>query len=146
MSDPNLHIAEVDIQTDSDAVGVLRILRASLDGTTFSKRLKEAVKAGFKMITAQKDGAAMGVLGYRILYDVCWGKTFYIDDLVTTPELRSTGVGTALLNHAKKLSIELECDHIRLCSGKIRHDAHRFYEANGFEFFSHQFVHPLKKG
>lgn len=146
MIDEKLVIVEVDMTADIDVVSVLRILRAIPDDDIFSSPLNQAVNAGFKMISAKKNDDTPGMMVYRIVHDVCLGKRFFIDHLVTKPEQRGLGIGTKLLEFVKALSKELECNHMRLCSGHARHDAHRLYEANDFECFSHKFVLQLSVG
>jgi len=126
------------------AVPLLSELRNTLDPDTFAKRLTAAVEAGYQIMIAEQDGVVVGVLGYRIALDLCWGSTFYIDDLNVDPTLRSSGVGAQLLTAAKSAAREAGCDHIRLCSGLTRTDAHRFYEAQGMQGFSKQFVFKVE--
>ncbi|WP_424933483.1 GNAT family N-acetyltransferase [Amaricoccus macauensis] len=123
----------------AEAAPLLRILRSTLDEAKFTERLARAEAQGYRVLAAWDGEAMIGALGYRISDDLCWGRTFYIDDLVVSPKLRGGGIGRDLLAEAQRLAAD-GCDHIRLCSGLSRHDAHRFYKANGFEGFSLQFV------
>ncbi|MCF2872974.1 GNAT family N-acetyltransferase [Octadecabacter sp. G9-8] len=131
---PDLHRAEA----------LLRTLRPALDDDTYSARLKQAVAHGYTVLGVENGDTLLAVLGYRITFDLCWGKTLYVDDLVVDPALRGGGHGGALLSAAKAIAQDAHCDHIRLCSGLNRHDAHRFYETHGLSGFSKQFILPLK--
>ncbi|WP_425093385.1 GNAT family N-acetyltransferase [Tropicimonas sp. S265A] len=122
----------------AEAAPLLRILRDKLDTPTFEARLTAAVAQGYKVVAAFDGHQMIGALGYRITSDLCWGRTLYIDDLVVDPGARGKGTGRRLLEEAHSLA--KGCDTMRLCSGLSRHDAHRFYEANGFDRFSLQFV------
>lgn len=122
---------------------ILKVLRNTIAGNLFDHRLACALANGYRVL-ATEDGTAC--FGYHIAHDVYWGKTLYIDDLVVRPDLRSSGIGKALLERAKVEARTLGCDHIRLCSGLNREDAHRFYEANEINRTSIQFAHSLKKG
>lgn len=122
---------------------VLRELRASLDDATFTARFMAATEAGYQLIVAQDDDAVVGALGHRLVHDLCWGKTLYIDDLVITESRRGSGIGSALLDAALKRAQSLGCDHLRLCSGLTRAHTHRFYEAHGMAGSSKQFVLAL---
>jgi len=126
------------------AEDLLRTLRATLDDATYTSRLKNAVANGYCILGLEDDGAMVGALGYRITFDLCWGKSLCVDDLVVAPDLRGGGHGGALLAAAKAIAQDAQCDHMRLCSGLTRLDAHRFYETNGFGGFSKQFVLALK--
>ena len=128
------------------AMPVLRVLRNGLDDAIFAARFADAVQAGYRAMLAMDDARAVGCLGYRITCDVFWGKTLFVDDLVVLPGLRGKGIGAQLLEAAKARACELSCDHIRLCSGLDRVEAHRFYERNGLKRTSLQFVHAVEKG
>lgn len=115
---------------------ILKVLRNTLDTNLFERRLARALENGYRAFVT-KDASAC--LGYHIMQDVYWGKTFYIDDLVVLPNLSGSGIGAVLLERARVEARALDCDHIRLCSGLSREDADRFYEKNGFERTSLQF-------
>ncbi|MGB7316651.1 MAG: GNAT family N-acetyltransferase [Planktotalea sp.] len=125
------------------ALPVLRELRDSLDDAAFNTRLKAAIDAGYQLIAAFDGDAVVGALGYRLVHDICWGQTLYVDDLVITESRRGSGIGGALMDAVLKAAQDLGCDHLRLCSGLARADAHRFYEAHGMAAFSKQFVLAL---
>jgi len=136
-----------DIDDFELAIPLLVDLRSSLTKAIFMARLSAAIKHGYRVLGAsQNNDDLVGVLGYRITRDICWGCTLYIDDLNVAPDARGSGIGKALLDAAKARAAELNCDHIRLCSGLTRTDAHRFYEANDLQGFSKQFVLSLKEG
>jgi len=128
---------------DIDTIApLLRILRDGLADDVFHARLERALVGGYRVLIA----ADQACLGYRITHDVFWGKTLFIDDLVVRPDMRSSGIGNALLNAAKAEARAHGCDHIRLCSGLTREQAHRFYEQNGFARTSLQFCYTLTDG
>jgi GNAT superfamily N-acetyltransferase len=47
-------------------------------------------------------------------------------------DLRSHGIGAKLLAAAEELARREGCYRVQLTSRKVREDAHRFYEAQGF--------------
>ncbi len=61
-------------------------------------------------------------------------------------DLRSRGIGAALLAHAERLARAAGCYRIQLTSRHVRVDAHRFYEANGFTPTSQGFKKLLRDG
>ncbi|WP_298432348.1 GNAT family N-acetyltransferase [uncultured Jannaschia sp.] len=127
------------------AAAVLRTLRHSLPQEVFDRRLAAARDDGYVVLEAHDGDLILGVLGYRIVVDVCWGRTLFVDDLVVAQIARGQGIGGALLGEAKARAQALRCDHLRLCSGLDRRDAHRFYEAHGLSRSSFQFVLALSK-
>ena len=127
------------VEDPRQAADLLRILRNKLDDAEFDRRLARAVAQGYRVLAAYNDDRMVGALGYRLTDDLCWGRTFYIDDLVVHPDDRNGGVGAALVATAREIAAK-DCDIVRLCSGLTRESAHRFYEANGLDRFSLQFV------
>ena len=127
------------LEAATEAAPLLRQLRSTLDDATFATRLSRAVAQGYRVLGAfDATDALLGALGYRVNEDLHWGRTFYLDDLVVDAEARGQGIGAALLAQARVLATQ-ECDHIRLCSGLNRTDAHRFYERAGLRPTSLQF-------
>ena len=128
------------LEKAADAAPLLRQLRSALDDATFAMRLARAVTQSYRVLGAQDaSGVLIGALRYRISDDLCWGRTLYIDDLIVDPTHRRAGIGQALMSAARETA-QQSCDHIRLCSGLSRADAHRFYEVQGLACFSFQFV------
>ncbi|MBT0959344.1 GNAT family N-acetyltransferase [Alphaproteobacteria bacterium KMM 3653] len=125
---------------------LLRVLRDGLEASLFEARLTRAIAGGYHALVARGDGGVLGCLGYRLCDDICWGRTFYVDDLVVLPQARGSGVGGALWDAAKAEGAAQGCDHLRLCSGLSRAEAHRFYEANGLARTSLQFFFALPDG
>lgn len=132
---------------DADRIApILRHLRHASDDDTFSRRLQDALYAGYRVLIAERDDDAIGCLGFQVHHDVHWGRTFYIDDIVVHPRARGLGIGSALMSAATKLARETGCDHLRLASGLDRADAHRFYESHGMTRSSFQFARALTDG
>lgn len=94
---------------------------------------------GFRVIAALRDGAVVGVAGVRPMELLYCGRILQIDDLVVRDTERSTGVGKALLDHVKAEARALGRNEVHLDSGMLRHDAHRFYDREGFERLGYHF-------
>lgn len=131
------------LQDPAPAAPLLRVLRVALNEELFHARLSLAWDEGYRLIAARDGADVVGALGYRIVRDIHWGRTLYVDDLIVEDARRSDGVGAQLIDAAKARAHDLACDHIRLCSGLDRAAAHRFYAKNGFERSSLQFVFSL---
>jgi len=137
-------IREVD--DPGEAAAMLRVLRDAVPEDVFARRLEAARRDGYRVLLAQVSGGAVGALGFRLTSDLFRGRRFYIDDLVVQPERRGQGIETQLLTRAQAMAADLGCDHVRLCSGLNRADAHRFYEAHGLTRSSLQFVSAVAQG
>ena len=83
--------------------------------------------------------------GYRITEFLAWGRTFYVDDLVTLPTARKQGYGGKLLDWLMLEAQALHCDQFHLDSGVHRHDAHRLYLGRKLQISSHHFSIEFKK-
>ena len=58
-------------------------------------------------------------------------------------DLRGRGIGSRMLDAAEALAREKGCYRVQLTSRNVRRDAHRFYEAHGFEQTSQGFKKSL---
>ncbi len=83
--------------------------------------------------------------GYRITEFLAWGRTFYVDDLVTSSTSRKLGYGGKLLDWLMAKARELSCDQFHLDSGVQRHDAHRLYLSRKLQISSHHFSIEFEK-
>jgi GNAT superfamily N-acetyltransferase len=92
-------------------------------------------------LTAEKQVAAAA--GYRVAEFLAWGKTFYVDDLVTSSFARKRGHGGRLLDWLIDKARELSCDQFHLDSGVQRHDAHRLYLGRKMRITAHHFAREL---
>jgi GNAT superfamily N-acetyltransferase len=87
---------------------------------------------GYEIIAIEENNKILAVMGYRIFYDFVRGKHVYIDDLVSTKNARSKGLGAELLNYAEKIAKESNCNSLRLCTGLDNERGMSFYERNGW--------------
>lgn len=68
---------------------------------------------------------------YLTLVSVRYGPRAWVEDLAVHPDVRSQGVGKALLDASKAWAAEHGASHLELASSDGRRDAHRFYEREG---------------
>lgn len=111
---------------------VMKELRMNLDVEAFLSTIESAQVDSYKIAFLKKDSQVAAVMGYRILYDFVHGKHLYIDDLVTTKDFRSLGLGAKLLKFAEGEAQKLGCSGIRLCTGIENEAGKRFYERNNW--------------
>jgi GNAT superfamily N-acetyltransferase len=60
------------------------------------------------------------------------GRCAEIESMHVRHDLRYSGVGGKLLDHAVEVAPEMGCYRVQLTSDERRHDSHRFYERHGF--------------
>jgi GNAT superfamily N-acetyltransferase len=85
------------------------------------------------------------VAGFRVIRNLAWGDTLYVDDLSTHPDARRRGHAMALLEWCAAEARQLGCDELHLDSGvgPEREDAHRLYLNAGMRITSHHFARGL---
>ncbi|MGU3523994.1 aminoalkylphosphonate N-acetyltransferase [Enterobacteriaceae bacterium C23F] len=83
---------------------------------------------------AEVNGEIVGLIGIQIMFPLnlnCWiGE---IQELVVLPQTRGLNVGKALLEWAEEEARLNGASLMELSSGKVRTDAHRFYQREGYE-------------
>lgn len=106
--------------------------------------LRQMQNHGYSLvyIADEHDGVAAAA-GFRVAEFLAWGKTFYLDDLVTREAARKHGYGGALLDWLIAHAGELGCKQFHLDSGVQRHDAHRLYLNRKMNITSHHFAKVL---
>jgi GNAT superfamily N-acetyltransferase len=123
----------------------MRQLRPHLTRATFLARVRRQRRAqGYTLICLQEDGEPRALAGYRTADFLAWGRTLYIDDLVTDARHRGRGYGGQLLAWLVARARAADCDEVHLDSGVQRYAAHRIYHAFRFEIRSHHFSLRLK--
>ena len=100
---------------------------------------------GGRMIVAADEIRVLGVAVYRIFEDTFNGRKLYCDDLVTTEQQRSTGVGHSMMQFMEQEGVAAHCNAFALDSGVQRSRAHAFYFREGMVVVSFNFKKELRK-
>jgi GNAT superfamily N-acetyltransferase len=128
----------------SDALPVLIELRPHLTAESLTDVYAEGHPQGLRFTAAYDDaGRCVGVAGWRVIALTHVMRKLYVDDLVTTDDARSTGVGHALLKDLERRAVEAGCTVLDLDSGVQRYDAHRFYFRERMAIVGHHFAKNL---
>lgn len=117
-------------------------LRPHLDETSFvSKVMRQRQQHAYTLAAiSDAQGAVVAATGFRIAEYLAWGKTLYVDDLVTRESARNHGYGGALLDWLITQAQSQDCAQLHLDSGVQRHDAHRLYLNRKLQITSHHFA------
>ena len=93
-----------------------------------------AADPAHRLIVAERDGAVVGTVQISYLPGLSHfgARRAQFENVFVSPDQRGAGVGTAMMQWAIERSREAGCSIIQLTSGKVRTDAHRFYERLGF--------------
>jgi len=88
-----------------------------------------------EMLVAELDGVVVGICQVMILrhFQHAGARCAEIESLHVRSDLRSRGIGAALLREAEQLARRVGCYRIQLTSRNVRTDAHRFYVTNDYE-------------
>ena len=125
----------------------MRALRTHLtDAESFAQRVDEVQRPqGYRIVAAIEEDKVVAVAGFRVLENMAWGRTLYVDDLSTLPEARGRGHGAALLEWCEEEARRAGCDELHLDSGvgPERLDAHRLYLNQRLRITSFHFAKSL---
>lgn len=130
----------------ADMLPVLRELRPHLTAASLTAVYAEGHPQGLRFLVAYDGDRCVGVAGWRVLALTFAIRKLYVDDLVTTSETRSAGVGHALITELEARARATGCTILDLDSGVQRHDAHRFYFRERMHVSSHHFTKALGCG
>ncbi len=95
---------------------------------------KNCTHADFHYYVAEAKSKVVGFISINFQYPLhhC-NRIAEIQELIVNKEHRNLKIGSALIDGAKKIAQENNCDTLELTSRFKRLDAHRFYEREGFQ-------------
>lgn len=131
------------LSLEDDLAGAAKVLvelRPHFELGALETQIRKQMNHGYEVLVGQVDGEVRAVAGFRQGENLAWGGFLYVDDLVTLPSKRSTGLGAALITELKRLVCERNLQQLHLDSGVQRFGAHRFYLRHGFDITSHHFT------
>jgi GNAT superfamily N-acetyltransferase len=134
------------IETDADldaSFAVMKELRPHLDRTSYAAQIARQRTQGYRLLAAWRDGAIVGLAGYRLTDNLLYGHFVYVDDLVVTAALHRSGIGEQLLQAARQQAVDAACKHFVLDTGLHMALAQRFYFRQGLLAQGMHFVEPL---
>ena len=127
----------------------MRALRTHYaDEAEFVRRVDEVQRPqGYRLVGAfDEEDRCLGVAGFRVIRNLAWGDSLYVDDLSTHPDGRRRGYGRALLEWCMEEGRREGCKQFHLDSGvgPEREEAHRLYFNTGLRITSYHFAAPLE--
>lgn len=123
---------------------VMKELRPHLrNHATYAIQVDHQRAQGYRLLAAWRDGAIVGLAGYRLMDNLLYGRFVYVDDLVVTATLQRSGLGERLLQAARQQAVDLHCEHFVLDTGLHMALAQRFYFRQGLLARGMHFVEPL---
>lgn len=133
---------------DMDALlacwAVIAELRPSLVNVDdWMNRAWTMMQDGYRLLAAWRGAEAVGIAGYRIMQNLIHDRFLYVDDLVTIPEARGSGVSAALLTKLAAIGTTEGCGRLVLDTARTNSAARRFYQREGMIDAVVGFVKPL---
>ena len=122
---------------------VMAELRPHLIAGEFVPRVLRQHATGYHLAYLEDGGDVRAVAGFRYLETLPWGRTLYVDDLVTAEASRSRGHGGKLFDWLVAQAKQNRCDALHLDSGVQRFGAHRFYLTRRMDIVAHHFALKL---
>jgi GNAT superfamily N-acetyltransferase len=127
----------------------MRALRTHYtDEAEFVRRVDDVQRPqGYRLVGAfDESDRCIAVAGFRVIRNLAWGDSLYVDDLSTHPDGRRRGHGRALLEWCMEEGRRQGCTEFHLDSGvgPEREDAHRLYFNTGLRITSYHFAAPLE--
>jgi GNAT superfamily N-acetyltransferase len=116
-----------DARLGAEIYPLLQVLRPELSRAAFDELVTGGLRQGLTVLAALGEhGACVGVALYRVLVTTR-ARILFVDDLVTSPDARSRGVGASLFGELERRGRAAGCQRVELDSGMTNHGAHRFY-------------------
>ena len=126
------------------AFALMRELRPHLaDPAAFSAQLARQFEQHYRLLGARVDGELVGLIGFRLLENLLYGRFLYVDDLIVDRAQRHHGIGALLLEAARRAAEDAGCAHLVLDTGLHMPLAQRFYFREGLLAKGMHFVQPL---
>lgn len=137
------------LETNQDihaAFAVMRELRPHLFNVdAFIAQVQRQTREGYRLLAACRGTELVGLAGYRLQENLIYGRFVYIDDLVTTASVRSTGVGAALVDAVREEACRHDCKQLILDTALGNARGQRFYFSQGLLSRALHFGQPLSK-
>lgn len=124
------------LETDADilaAFPLMSVLRDRIKAETFLAEIRRQQRDGYQLIGGFVDGRLVALAGSRPGHTLSRGEHVFVDDLVTDPDRRGDGHGTAMLAWIAARAKAAGVPRIYLDS---RLTAKGFYEQVGFTMLS----------
>ena len=96
----------------------------------------------YKIFVAETAGIVVGTYALIILDNLAkrGAKSGLVEDVAVLPGRQGTGIGRAMMEHAREQCRAARCYKMALSSNMRRETAHRFYDALRFERHGYSFV------
>ncbi len=124
----DIDVREIGSNDLGACYSVMRQLRPHLDSqSSFVDQVERQMKAGYRLMAASQGDGIVGLVGFRSLENLVYGRFIYVDDLVVAEQDRSGGLGARLLDAVASEARATSVPLIVLDTGLENARAQRFY-------------------
>jgi GNAT superfamily N-acetyltransferase len=102
-----------------------------VEADDLKRNIEEILKRGGQVIIAEEERAIVGTICVIIDARLAEGIYAEIVSLVVTDNARGKGIGKGLVKKAEDWAKE-KVHKVRVRANEVRHDAHLFYESQGY--------------
>lgn len=115
------------------------------DVEAYWRAVEATRRGGGEVLVAELEGEVVGVCQVLILphFQHTGGWCAELESVHVRADRRGRGIGARLLAAGEAIARARGCYRIQLTSRNVRLDAHRFYQAQGYEQTSQGFKKPL---
>ncbi|GAB3054495.1 GNAT family N-acetyltransferase [Stenotrophomonas tumulicola] len=140
-----IYLRHIDSDQDYQACfTVMRELRPHLaDADAFTAQARRQAGQGYRLLAAWQGNEVKGLAGYRIQENLLYGRFLYVDDLVSTLDARSHGLGGQLIDAVREEAQRQGCAHFVLDTALGNPLGQRFYFRQGLLARGMHFCQPL---
>jgi GNAT superfamily N-acetyltransferase len=96
---------------------------------------------GHELLVVEEDGVVVGTMVLLVVPNLSHGALPWaiVENIVVDDRYHRKGISRLLMEYAITNACQAGCYKVQLLSNKKRHEAHRFYQALGFEASAHGF-------
>ena len=123
---------------------LIKQLNKDMSKSRFEECLTQMRPLGYRCIGAFEGKKLVGACGFWVGTRFWCGKFIDLDHVVVDENLRSKGVGKAMVAWVEREGRALECSQAGLDSYSTAYGAHRFYFREGYSILGYHFVKSLK--
>lgn len=125
---------------EKDATEIIELLSELIDLDNDSEFLLKQIgllnfDSDYYIVVADMRGHVVGIALGILCQNICKSLSPFmvIENVVVAPAYRRQGIGREIMLHLEDWAIKNKCGYISLVSQNKRKEAHRFYEALGYE-------------
>ena len=129
----DFRIGQIDSDQDYAACfSVMRELRPHLiDAVSFTAQARRQAAENYRLLAIWEGDQVKGLAGYRLQENLMYGRFLYVDDLVTTADARSIGLGGKLIEALREEARSQRCAYFVLDTALDNAMGQRFYYRQG---------------